>query len=129
MKNQVLKLVVRVGIGTAVLVSYVEVSDFFIKDSEKQKIEQSKKTVEDAFQSQKSTILWNGYGGKPFDIKLTSYGKNGNIFVTGEEVIKDIVWAKLELCPTVGSVPTLSYMDNKNIGRVNKIACSWAEIL
>lgn len=88
-----------------------------------------KEAAEMLFQQQKGSILWDGYNGKSFDVKITSYCKNRNMFFTGEEILTDISWAKMELWPTIGSLPTLLYMDSNNPGQVKRIACSAAEII
>jgi hypothetical protein len=88
----------------------------------------AKADKEALFEQQKPTILWSGYNNDSFDVKITSYDKKGNTYFVGEEIISNLSWAKLVLKPTIGSMPTLLYMDD-NSGQIKIIVCSAAEIL
>jgi|GEM_PF-3961049 len=83
----------------------------------------------DVFEKQKGSILWDGYSGQHFDVKVTSYDKEGEADITKEITLKNIIWGKLELWPTIGSIPTLRYIDALHPNEIKVISCSYAKIL
>jgi hypothetical protein len=97
----------------------------------KQESEQAKakEMVDYSFQQQKGIILWSGYSAQKFAVKITTYSRSGNMFLTGEETLNDIVWAKLSLEPTIGSLPLLRYIEKDQPGQIKTVACSGAEII
>jgi len=96
------------------------------RDSYRQEV--AKENAEVLFKQQKPSILWSGHNSNSFDVKIISYDKKGNTYFVGEEILSNVTWAKLVLQPTIGSMPTLLYMDD-NSGQIKRIACSAAEIL
>lgn len=115
-------VIVFTGSGFGILLALYE------NGKQQHETDARKDAAEILFQQKKKTILWDGYAGKSFSVKITSYSKKGNMYLTGEEVIPDIVFAKLELWPTIGSMPTLLYVDS-NSGQIKRITCSTAEII